>query len=190
MVFLVDASGNVTKESLQKMRTFIRQQLPLYNISETGTRISLVAYGDRAQIKLPLSDGLTRVAVNTALDKMKKIGGERKLHLAFRAIRNDVLSTRGGARDKAGKLVVVLIGGASDPAGVVELNREGGALKDAGVKVSVIGIGAKVDLKDLEAIASGPSLVSKVDSGDHLNEGTPVVSDSAGRAAGMYCRFN
>ena len=183
-MFVIDTSQEVTPEMIQKMKRFIEEQLSSYNVSAAGTRISLIAYGNKDEILMPLRDGVKHVAVNMALDKMKKIGGERKLDVALRTARNDVLSYRGGARNNVGKLVVVFITGPSDPERSVELGREGKALKDADVKVSVIGIGSNVMDTELEAVASDSSTISKVESVNDLNEAAPVLSESAGKAAG------
>ena len=184
MLFAIDTSREITQETFDKMRKFVKGQLALYNLSSLGTRISLLGYGDRAEPILFLRNGVTQAAVTTALNDMKRTGGERRLDLALTTARNDMLSKRGGAKDSAGKLLVVLITGANDPAGVAELGREGKALADAGIKVSVTGIGPNVKDKELNDVASDPSVVSKVVSFDGLKETTPVLSVAAGRAAG------
>ena len=188
-MFAIDTSDNVTLEMINKMKNFVREQLLLHNISSAGTRVSLLSYGYKEKVLIPLRDGITRPTVTAALNKVNKIGGERRLHLALKTIRNDILSKEGAVRDKTGNLVIVLIAGANDPLGSAELGREGKALKDAGVKVAVIGIGQNVKDEDLKAVATDPSTISKVQSDDYLKEAVPIVSETAGRAAGniVFC---
>ena len=190
MLFVMDTSLEVTQEILNKMKAFIEEQLPLYNVSSTGTRISLLAYGDKGKIIISLSEGISRGAVTAALNKSKKIGGKRRLQVALRIARDDILSKRGGARDGVGKLAVVFVAGPNDPAASVELGGEGAAMKKAGIKVLVIGIGQNVKNEDLEAMTSDPSAISKLSSEADLNQATAALSENAGNAAGNHMRIS
>ena len=185
IVFVVDVSQGITKEMLEKMTNYIREQLDIYNISSSGTHVALIAYGDNSQILLRLRNGFTDSAVISALNRLKKIGGTRRLDVALKRVKNEVFNTFGDARDNAGKLAVVFVTGANSPTGSAELSREGKALRDAGVKVTVIGVGPTVTTEELEEVATDPESVSKVMSVDNLSEATSVVSDNAGRATGM-----
>ena len=186
MLFVVDASRDVGQEILDKMKKSIEEQLTIYNVSSVGTRVSILAYGSKPEALIGLRDGTTPAAVTTALEKLKKISGKRRLDVALQTARNDVLSKRGGARDNVGKLIVVFLAGANDPAGSTGLGSERKALEDSGIKVSVVGVGPNAKEKDVDAVASDSSTVSRIESADHLNEATSVISESAGRAAGNF----
>ena len=185
MVFLMDASQGVGTELLDKMKKFVEEQLSFYNVSASGTRISLVTYGGSSKVDLSLKDGITTEAVKRALNTIQKIGGERRIDLGFRTITSDVLSQSGGVRKEARKLVVVLITGPSTEAGSEELSQQINAMIDDGNKLAVLGIGNKVRDNQVLITAVDPTAVSLVPSGDDLSESVPGVSEAVGRATGM-----
>ena len=186
LVFVIDSSQEVTDSILEKMKEFIVNHLRSYNVSSSGTHVSLVAYGNKNEVLLPLQDGITLTALKASLTRLKKIGGERRLATALNTVRNDVLTAPKGLRDDSAKLVTVLITGPSTPLDPAPLRRESDALKQNDVKVTVIGIGPNVKEDQIQVIASDPDNIVKVDTVNDLHEATPVLASAAKSKTGEY----
>ena len=111
VAFLIDASKDVTDKMLMEMKSFVEDQLKTFNISLDRTRVSLITYGDKT--KVVLLHGNSSTAGSSSLNKLEVIGGQRRLDLALNKVRHTVFSSSGNAREKAGKLAVVLVTGST-----------------------------------------------------------------------------
>ena len=184
-MYLIDASKSVTEESLDKMKTSIQDQINLYKISPSAARISFVAYGNKSNIILPLRNGISSVVVKAALNKLRKLGGERKLDIALKTIRNVILSPLRDARAQASKLVIVYITGPNNPKRFLELKQEANRLKSVDTEVQVIGIGSDLKDEELHEVSSAPRNVAKVKSVNDVEEAIPAISEAVGQATGI-----
>ena len=188
LLFIVDASQEVSKNELQKMKDFIDKQLKIYDVSPVGTRMSVISYGDKSKIVLSLRDGISNAAVRSALNQLEKLGGQRRLDLALRTSKN-VMSPQGGLRPQAGKLAVIFIAVADSSANPAQLSKDVKALRDVGVKLTVVGIGSDVKDNEMEAVVIDPESIMKLPTANDLSEATPLVSQGAGDATGKVLYF-
>lgn len=168
VVFAVDASEQVTDKIMNQMREFLLASTDAYSVSPSETHVGLVQFSDNGKTVLRLDRGVNVDAVKAAVSQLQRQGGSRRTDNALRYIDNDVLSSSGGSRFGADKVLVILTTGKTSLDGASEVSRMAGNLKSSGVQIIVVGLGKDVDPTEIDTIASGGNKVIVVDDGGDL----------------------
>ena len=140
VVYLVDASSSVSGETMALFKSFIKSSLAGYQISNSGTRASVVTFGERATITLPLTEGGNLQRVLQAIDGLENVGGIGRLDIALQKVYDSVLTQEAGLRAGAGKVVIAFIAIGNRPISGQQLLSFTENLKDQNTKISIIAV--------------------------------------------------
>ena len=180
---MFDTSKEIRPDELSAIKDYLLKLVNMYNISESNTRISLVTYGGKSQVLLPLREGITSSAIKIALNNIKGTKDDRRLDLALNTLRTNVLRD---ARETVGKLAVLFIMGPSSRSVYASIASEAKALKDKGIKFSVVAVGDDVSAEELQAVTSEADDVVKLNTVSNLDQVTPALTKTSGSVAGKF----
>ena len=167
MFFAIDASNDVSHQSVEKMKQFVSALGRIYSLSSDKIRISLFSYGQQADKLLPLDEGISTMALRLALNKVKQQRGQRQVVNLLKAVKEIIINKRDGSRDDARKLLIVFIAGRDLTSNRAELVRESHELRRLGLGLILIGIGPNVKENDVRALGMSNKsfLYSETDDG-------------------------
>lgn len=179
IVIAVDGAEDVTFKTTNKIRDYIEKLIQTFEISTTKSRVSILVYSDKADIKLTLKEGITKQRVLSALDNLKG-NGKRDLTLLFNTISESVLD-KNSVREDAGKYILLFINGPDDQeksSKFIEILKK---LKRENIQITVVGVGGKVADNTVKKISSSPDDGIVVNENDLLKT-LPVVADGLGKS--------
>ena len=185
LAFAVDGSRNVDKNTFSKMKKFIKGALTVYTISNEKTHIGIAGFGgDKTNIVMPLSDGISVSLIENAVGSLERTGGPRRMNKAIRYIGSEMFTSKGGSRPDAEKVLVLLTAGKNSNDGKDDLPKAARQLKDKGIEVFVIAIGKDFGDEEIKAIASNPDNVAKVESAAELPQVLDQLEKTTGKKLG------
>lgn len=176
IIYLIDASTGVTKDSLEIMKGFIAQQGVINSISSNGVRMSLISYGDSPTTLLSLSRGIDIPLLRTALENLVPVGGKRNIDKALERVKDIIENKRDGSRANSGKVVIAFLDGKIDPALINNVKNKLNDLNKLGVKLAVIGMGPDLKKADVESLVTGDAQSLALPSSKNIFDATPLIS--------------
>ena len=187
VVFALDSSRDVDRNTYNKMKELMKGSLEAYNVSSNETRIAVMTYGNKQIKYVDLKDGVYKSAVKQTIEDAKRVGGERRLIDALKFADMKMFEkTASSSRDKsAGKVLILMISGSDsqiDKGNEMKMVLD--ELKRRKITLVVIRIGNKVSDEDLKKIGRGENVVKVEDAGDIKKALTPVL-DASSKAAGI-----
>eukprot|EP00794_Sanderia_malayensis_P005383 gene5383-6056_t len=166
--FIVDSSKSVRRE-YGKEKEFVKALADSFAISKTGSRGAVITFSWHAEHSIKLSDYKNVSAFKNAVDRIPLLGHTTRIDKALRLARDELFTSRNGARASIPKLLVLLTDGAqSADADAVDPGVLAKEIRQAGVKLIVIGIGSKVDSKELLHMAGDKSNLYEASNFDEL----------------------
>ncbi|CAH3032618.1 unnamed protein product, partial [Porites lobata] len=174
LCIVLDKTKSVGKANYKKMLESVRTLISKYNVGPTKTRISIVTYDKKAQVRVSFKelDKQNKNALNSLLDSMKardKLGGVTRTDLALETVGNEVFTTANGDRPNSPNVMIVFTDGGthkkSKPYSEVLP-----PLVAEGVQRIAVGIGKKINSDELETIAGSPDRVVNAESFDKLDK--------------------
>ena len=104
------------KANYKKMLESVRTLISKYNVGPTKTRISIVTYDKKAQVRVSFKEleKQNKNALNKLLDSMKardKLGGVTRTDLALETVGNEVFTTANGDRPTSPNVMIVFTDG-------------------------------------------------------------------------------
>ena len=182
LFFLIDNSKYVSVNALQNMKDFVTEQGNVYKLSRDGVRISVMSYSDTLKIYLAVGKGTNMDLVKAAVGKVTESSKARHAEKALQSMKEIIQNGRDGIRQKAGKVVVLLIAGRNERSGFNELRKEAEDLRRLGADIAVITIGSDVNENEIESVVTAPSEIIRVPSADRLSDATANISDAVSGA--------
>ena len=154
IIFVLDGSATILSSDFELQLKFVIDMVAMFQVSESGTHVGVVTFGDNAMSKFTLDRYVTVTAVQEAMQRIEQPNGGTNMAGAFSYVRHTSFT---GRRHRAGasKIAVVITGGQSDD--TFSTNREATWAKEDGITVFAIGVGSRVDKKELYSIASSAS---------------------------------
>ena len=180
--YLIDHSQYVSSDTLRQMKTFVIEQGKLYNVSGEGVRISVMSYSDTLKTYLAVGQGVNMDSVRGAVAKITGSSKPRNAEKALQSMKEIIQNSRDGIRQKAGKVVVLLIAGRNERSGFNELRKEAEDLRRVGADIAVIAIGSDVNVDEIKSVTTTPSDIVRVPTADRLNDATANISDTVSGA--------
>ena len=180
---MIDVSKGVPVSTLDKVKEFIASQGRMLNISNNAVKVSILSFGSKSKMLLPMNQGKSMTALRLALEKVAPTEEERHIEKALEAIKEYVLRKKDGLRENAGKVVVLLVSGRNSPSGINKMKSEAKELRNAEVELAVVGIGSSLDKNHLKSVATSPDKFVQVSSDDELLVASPVILKSIKSAA-------
>ncbi|XP_078315734.1 collagen alpha-6(VI) chain-like isoform X2 [Crassostrea virginica] len=146
---------------------FIKNLVRQYNVGSNETQFSVVSFDSRVHPEFSLNKYPSKTQVLGALSSIQHHLGSTHTEDALNYIANNSFTAANGGRSGVDKWVIVLTDGQStDP---TETVAAADRLHKMGIEVISIGIGSSADQAELEAIATDPQHVYRVDDYDALH---------------------
>lgn len=70
LVYVIDISPKTTERLLKQVKDFIKRDLESYNISSTGTRVSIIVYDSLSKVMLQLHNGVSKNHIKVVVDQI------------------------------------------------------------------------------------------------------------------------
>lgn len=167
IVFAIDSSSSISYTDFSKQMLFIKNLVRQYNVGSNETQFSVVSFDSRVHPEFSLNKYPSKTQVLGALSSIQHHLGSTHTEDALNYIANNSFTAANGGRSGVDKWVIVLTDGQStDP---TETVAAADRLHKMGIEVISIGIGSSADQAELEAIATDPQHVYRVDDYDALH---------------------
>lgn len=152
VVFLVDGTKHIKMGHFKKIMQFVKNLAKVFHVSQQGTHVSLVLYGDDSETIFNLNDYFSLTDLNKALSKIK-LRKKRKRYIGkgLKHVKDDVLAKHG--RSGVPKVIILLQNGKSKD-GIDDISQ---VIKKDGVKIFAVGYGNKKIKGQLKEISSKPA---------------------------------
>ena len=170
LVFVLDASGSMGIDDFQKIKAFAENVTNTFVIGPQDTQVGAIVFSNIANIPFQLNSFTDRSAVVQAIRQIVFFGLYTNTADALRTLRLDVLTTEAGARPQMSaipRVAIVVTDGGSN----INSSRtipEAEAVRGAGITVFAVGIGNRINMAELNAMASSPNFVSLLNDFDVL----------------------
>ena len=167
VVFFLDGSQVVTQDNFTHFVSFVKAITASLNVSENGTHVSVVLYGETPKLVIDFDDHFDQSSLDSAVDTIIYPGSLLSNMGAGLTLVSSGLFNSGTARPNAIRVLVVLT--ASKSQDDIEVPTYDLLTNDK-VKVFIIGVGTEYSLGQLREISSDPdsSFVVTYTSGDDL----------------------
>nr|XP_039270654.1 uncharacterized protein LOC120345319 isoform X2 [Styela clava] len=152
VIVLLDSSSSVKFNDFQKMKSFAQDIFSSYDIGQDTVRAALVRYNREVDPRFHLKDFETLDGVLDAVDNTMHSGRGTLTGQALQHVLDNELTEENGARADVPKIVITVTDGKSKD----DVSGPSQALRAAGVRTIGVGIGARVDVSELEMIAGSP----------------------------------
>jgi len=164
-VFVLDSSGSVGEDNFELTKEFAVNITRQFTIGPQNTHIGAIVFSDFAQISFQLNTSTNGTQIVNELQRIPYIdvpGPSTNTADALRRLRLDVLTSEAGARPQIlaiPRVAIVVTDGRSsvNTSGTIPAAE---AVHAEGIIVFSVGVGQRVDVDELNAIASSPSFVS------------------------------
>ena len=180
LFYLIDNSKYVSSDVFKNMKDFVIEQEKVYNVSRDGVRISVMSYSDTLKTHLAVGQGTNMNLVRGAVGKVTESSKPRHVEKALQSVKEIIQNGRDGIRQKAGKVVVLLIAGRNELSAFNELRKEAENLRRVGADIIVIAIGSDMNEDEIKSVATTPSDIVRVPIADRLSDATANISDAVG----------
>ncbi|XP_078580606.1 uncharacterized protein LOC144864418 isoform X3 [Branchiostoma floridae x Branchiostoma japonicum] len=158
LVFLLDGSGSVGSINFDLVKTFTKNVIQNFDISETATRVAVVQYSDQFSTEFSLDAFSTKNEIYNAIDNISYLTGGTFTGFAIDFVMQSVFTTISGERDGYPNLLVVVTDGLSTD----DVSGPAATARAQGVTIYAVGVGSDIDFNTLEQIAGLTSRVSQV----------------------------
>ncbi len=152
--FIVDSSGSLRRD-YGKEKEFVKQLAESFEISRAGSRAGVVTFSNDAKLSIAMNQYTSVKDFNKAVDDEPLMGYTTRIDKALQLAKERLMV---GARSDAPRIVFLLTDGsqtkssnAKDPTPNPAIVAK--QLREEGVQLIVIGIGKKVKVAELQAIA-------------------------------------
>lgn len=183
LAFAFDGSDSLTEEEFESLKLFATSVVESYNISPLETRVAVLEYSNIPRIISRLTDdtSLTQVVQTIRnIDPSRGIGSVTSEALD-KAVR-DVFVSQAGARTGVPKALILITHSKSSSS--VPVSQAVQRLRAVGVRVYVVGVGPRVDMRELRSIAAGESTVYPAQRPDEV----PGMADNVVRSINQDIR--
>ncbi|XP_048583307.1 uncharacterized protein LOC5512020 isoform X1 [Nematostella vectensis] len=155
LTLLLESNDEVGPEGFEKVKTFAKQLVSAFDISDKKTRVSVVTYGASAKANFRFNTiaMASKDKILDAIDKLRHVpGGASSTGSALETAFNDVYKPPFGSRDDANKsLVIISQGKFSDPN---KAARHAYQLRLDNVDVFQVAVGGGEDLPSVRRVVS------------------------------------
>ncbi|CAH1241297.1 COL6A3 [Branchiostoma lanceolatum] len=158
LVFLLDGSGSVGSSNFDLVKTFTKNVVQNFDVSQTATRVAVVQYSDQLRTEFTLDAFSTKNEVYNAIDNIGYLTGGTFTGFAIDFAMQSVFTSLSGERDGYPDLLVVVTDGLSSD----DVSGPAATARSQGVTIYAVGVGNDIDFNTLEQIAGLTSRVSQV----------------------------
>uniref|UniRef100_A0A8W8JZG9 VWFA domain-containing protein n=1 Tax=Magallana gigas TaxID=29159 RepID=A0A8W8JZG9_MAGGI len=158
VVFLLDTSGSVGLSNFNMTLKAIKSFISMFDIGPSNTRVGIETFATTVNHQFALGDHQTVASLITAIDKIPYQTGGTQITTALAYAATNSFKT--GGRRLADKILILVTDGRSYDINstVIQANN----LQKQGINVFCLGVGAYVDIEELQAITKHRSRVLQV----------------------------
>ena len=150
--FLLDVNADhLSPENFVNVLNSVKSTYAPFIISQDKTRVGIVTYGGRPQIAVSLDQYTSRQALDTAVGQVPMSSGPSVLGQGLAAVKRQLF--QGKIRPETPKILVLVTGGKS----VDDVVKPSAELKEINTTIFCVGVGNKVERKQLDVIATFPT---------------------------------
>lgn len=187
IVFAIDSSSSISSTEFSKQMSFVKNLVRQYNVGSNETQFSVVSFASSIHPEFNLNKYQSKTQVLGAISSITHHFGSTHTGEALDFIANNSFTSANGGRSGVDKWVVVLTDGASTrPTKTIAAADR---LHKMGIEVISIGVGSGANKAELEAIATDPQHVYRVDDFNGLQAlMTNIESSTCGYNGMNYSR--
>ena len=150
--FLLDVNADhLSPENFVNVLNSVKSTYAPFTISQDKTRVGIVTYGGRPQTAVSLDQYISRQALDTAVGQVPMSSGPSVLGQGLAAVIRQLF--QGKTRPEIPKILVLVTGGKS----VDDVVKPAAELKEINTTIFCVGVGNKVERKQLDVVATFPS---------------------------------
>lgn len=157
VVFILDSSNSIWRKDFKKQTKFVADLVKQFNVgqSPTQTRVGILLFGHEVWPKIQLKNEYNATGLANAVKKIKHHNGKwtstgEAIDTAVRTMFTDDDPERAGIA----RIAVVITDGRSQDVRATQAAAK--LAHDSGIRTFVLGVGRRLDFKELEDIASDP----------------------------------
>ncbi|XP_074162682.1 LOW QUALITY PROTEIN: von Willebrand factor A domain-containing protein 1 [Sminthopsis crassicaudata] len=151
LLFLLDSSASVSYYEFSRVKEFVGQLVQSLPLGSGAVQTSMVLVGSKPTVEFPFDRYRSGAAAQEAVRAAKQLMGDTNTGLALDLAKEQLLTSKAGARPGVRKVLVWVTDGGSSNEAQVPMQ----ALKDMGVTVFIVSTG-RGNFLDLSAAASQP----------------------------------
>lgn len=157
IIFILDASSSVWPVDFMTQLKFVRNLTGTLNIgpSITQTRIGIVTFSNTFKVEFNLKDHMNKEDLAQAIGKVRHLTGGTNTADVINFVADNMFLQKYGGRMNSSRIAIVITDGESYYKQKTVLAAE--KLRSKGVTVFAIGVGSRVDVDELNSIASKPT---------------------------------
>ncbi|XP_028412675.1 uncharacterized protein LOC114535596 [Dendronephthya gigantea] len=154
--FLLDSSWRTTGSNFTKMKSFVKDLTDRFNVTQNGTRVSVISYASQITFDIPFSRVFeTRRDLHSAIDSVSYAGGfSTYTAFALQVAYYHMFHAANGARISGAKQILIVLTASQSVGNVYQPSQQ---LKNIGVIIFSVGVGSEVHVSELETMASAPA---------------------------------
>lgn len=156
--FLIDSSGSM-KENYRHEKSFLKEIATAFSIGDRRSSIGVATFSEYPQYNIKLNDHDTLLGFNKAVDDIPFLGKiSKRTDRALQLVLDDMFSIRNGGRAAVPKIVILITDGSqTHTADSKDTAKIANKIRSRGISLLAIGIGGRVNTKELDEIAGGDS---------------------------------
>lgn len=156
VVFLLDSSNSIWGPHFRKQLQFVKDVVSMFEIEENTTRIGVVTYGSNIRREFYLNEFSTKSGVLSAINRIRQMRGyATHTNKALKFMRERMFSATHGARENVARIGIVLTDGQSS--NMLMTVWEASKAKKVHINLFSIGIGSRINTRELKMMASRPA---------------------------------
>lgn len=167
IAFIIDSSSSIWKPNFQVQIDFLYNILNLFDISPSKTQVAAVSYSNIINPEFQFKTFSSKNRVLTAIKRIRYTQGDAtRTYKALKYMNKNIFTKANGARDGVVKIAIVMTDGETNPGlydgeltseEAKELTQvEAKRAKSNGVYLFAVGVGDRINEKELNGIASEP----------------------------------
>lgn len=156
VLFILDVSNSIWGPDFQKQLVFVNDVIRMFEIADNVTRVGVTTFSSHVHGEIYLDDYFDKDDLTTAVSRIRQRHGfSTNTGLALWHMRRRMFAEKRGGRKNVAKVAIVLTDGQSQNMGRTVYE----AIKAKQKKISVfaIGIGSRINERELNGIASRPT---------------------------------
>ena len=151
VAFILDESGSISMEAFRNMTFFVGNVINDYTLGPNNIQVGVITYSNDPDLAIRLGSVTNSRDLRRDLGSLiPPFGGGTRTDLALQLAQTELTGPR--SRFNAAKLAILLTDGMSTERALT--SRAAASLRNRGVEVFVVGIGAGVDVSELNDIAT------------------------------------
>ncbi|XP_062581122.1 collagen alpha-1(XII) chain-like [Saccostrea cucullata] len=173
IVFALDSSSSFSTIDYSKQLLFIKHLIRQYDVGSNETQFSVVSFDSRVHVEFPLNSYKSKTQVLGAISNITYhyAYGSTNASEALKYIASNSFTSTNGGRAGVERWVIVITDGTYSYSPAPATSATSAAtdkLHKMGVGVISIGVGSRSNMEELQALATDPHHVFKLDTYDDL----------------------